>query len=181
MNTVTRLLMIVAILGFASVARADLGPPPVIDGKVKIAVDEEAKKPRLIIPNEALRPKRGGKEKIQFEGDETNLAPQNNNGWIIGGALALAFVSGGVWFVRKGASNKTLGLLAIGAIVVGMGAYAYADIPPFRPKGKEVKVPASVWEAGTDIEIVFDGKEITLVLDKKSFEKLKEAKLPEKK
>ena len=102
-------------LGLANSTRADLAPPlpqSKDSVKVKIELDENAKGPRLIVPNGVFTAPRG---RLRPDAPPKGELPQDNGDGIAqdegqprnqiliaGVALSLAFAFGGLWFIRRG-------------------------------------------------------------------------------
>lgn len=155
--------LLVAAFGLSlipSSARADLAPPvpPAKDVKFVVELDEKAKSPKLIVPQNLttvrVRPRPGGPgaappkagalppakdgnnlSYIEIESDdETPLTqPRNNNHLMIAGvALTLALGFGGVWLVRRqGRSGmRGLALLIAAGGTLAASTIVWANVPP---------------------------------------------------
>jgi hypothetical protein len=92
-------------------------------------------------------------------------------------ALTAAFVSGGLWMVRRGAGRTLIGLLVVSTFVAGAALlWADARVPfpnprPFTlpdvPKGTPIKLPASVeLNDKISLEILPAGDTIRLLVPK---------------
>jgi hypothetical protein len=164
-----------------SAARADLAPPIPAPKEVKfvIEVDESAKAPRLIVPQNlttvrirpAPNPKGGavppkvappikdGEESLTYLEFESTVEPATDNGrnpnhlMIAGVALTLAFGMGGVWLVRRNGRSATRGL----ALLVAAGAtlaastIVWANVPA-------PKLPSQPRKEIVLLPVAFDGK-----------------------
>lgn len=170
MKTLPRLLVFGLLLIGSSSTRADVRFDPPEKPKLRIVVDVEAKKPALLTPARL----EGIRDMAPFDKEESR-APQPQL-WIIGSALTLAFITGGIWLIRRGTSHKTLSLIVCAGLVATVGTMAYADIAiPKKPKPKEQTL---LYDGEFELSAKGD-KSWTLVLDPKTFEKIQKAKLPE--
>lgn len=146
-------LATVLLLGAMSELQADLGPPrpkPLPKGDLVIRVDNKVKEAQLIVPKKFLqKDKRGAWLSVPTVA--------------VGACLALAFVSGGLWLLRKGNVHKSVAtaLLLLGIGLAMTSTYAYADRAPPRPKNplltgipiaKDAKL--TVVEKGDSIQLV---------------------------
>jgi hypothetical protein len=194
------LIAVAAAFGLSmlpSSARADLAPPvpPVKDVKFVVEVDEKAKAPKLIVPQNLTtvrnRPRPGGapqKDKneqvnvIELESTETPIdpTPRNPNHLMIAGvALTLALGFGGVWLIRRqgkmGTRALAIMLAAGGSLAVTTLVWANAAPPPVKPPPAKERVLLPVaFNGNVSLEVVVGGDTIRLVLDKETYEKLKE-------
>lgn len=191
-----------------SSARADLAPPvpPVKDVKFVIEVDEKAKAPKLVVPQNLttvrIRPRPGGAappkalppgkddkggEQLSYieleSSDETlDVTPPTNRThlMIAGVALAIAFALGGLWFVvRRGKSaTRGLAILFTASLTLGASSLVWANVPPPKPPTpppvpERVVLPVA-FNGNVSLEVTVGGDTIRLVLDKATYEKLKE-------
>lgn len=200
----------IAVLGVylmpASV-RADLAPPvpPVKEVKFVVEVDEKAKAPKLIVPQNLTtvrvrpRPLPPGKDKngneqltyIEVEsGDEpaTQQPATNRTHMVITGvALALAISLGGLWLVTRHGKAASRGLAILIAVTATLGvtslvlANAAPPPPPPQPPRERMILPIA-FDGKVNLEVTVGGDTIRLVLDKETYDKLKEKpKEPERK
>jgi hypothetical protein len=182
--------------------RADLAPPvpPPKDVKFTVEVDENAKAPKLIVPqnltNVRFRPggPRGvpgaapppGKEPLavlEFE-DDANVAAEPD-GWnskhlmTAGVALTLSLGLGGVWLVRRQGrgSARGLALLVAAGTTLAASTLVWANAPPPKspppPARKEVVVLPMAFDGKVNLEVAQGGDTIRLVLDKATYEAVK--------
>lgn len=164
-----RLISLAAILIVtASVAFADIAPepgkkssrvkkPPVVDTTLAIMLDSKATEARLIIPASQLKQLRA--ELDLLDGGEDNTAALSTQGaftrtqTIVSGAfLSLAFIVGGIFFMRSGRTGRTVGAV-VAAAAVGSAAtviYANAGPPPENRSitGKIFSQSVQSWGAG---------------------------------
>ncbi|MCX7667090.1 MAG: hypothetical protein N2112_16275 [Gemmataceae bacterium] len=171
MKTLPRLLVFGLLLIGTSITRADVRFDPPEKPKLRIVVDLGAKKPALLTP---ARPE-GIRDVDPLDKKEESQTTRPRL-WIVGAALTLAFITGGIWLVRKGTSHKILSLIVCAGLVTTVGAIAYADIPV--PKKAKPKEQTLLFEGEFELSAKGD-KSWTLVLDPKTFEKIQKAKLPE--
>jgi len=198
------LLLVIGFgLALSRDARADI-PPPLPPAKhavtVKIEVDENAKGPKLIIPNQVFMPPRGRplpprnapKSELNQQGEtdtitEDSTQPKNSL-LVVGLALALSMAFGGMWLLKRNGkgSMRSFGvLIAVGAgLTIGAAVWANAPPPPLRERPAPnipVSYPTAL-EVKADVEFIYGAEPVRLILDKESYEKLKkgELKMPEK-
>jgi hypothetical protein len=191
-------IVLLAVLGFGlgltGKANADLAPPLPASKesvKVKIEMDENAKGPRLIVPNGVFQQPRGPRPKLerppQEEGEETaqeETQPRNHI-LIAGIALSLSLAFGGLWLMRRNgrSSTRAMSLLIVAGTALAIGAVVYANAPPPKNFGDRPPVnrpPASyptAWEGGTKVEFTFGQEPVRLILDKESYKKLMKGEL----
>jgi hypothetical protein len=204
-----------AVFGFGLIppsARADLAPPvpPVKEVKFVVEVDEKAKAPKIIVPQNLttvrLRPRpipgppkanppaKDDKEELTYLEVESDVAapteptPKNRDHLMIAGvALALSLGLGGLWLVRRQGRNATRGLALLiaagGTLGISTLVWANAPPPPIKPPpAKEVFVLPIAFDGKVNLEVTVGGDTIRLVLDKDTYDKLKEKpKEPERK
>lgn len=192
-------------------ARADLAPPvpPAKDVKFVVELDEKAKAPKLIVPQNLTTvrfrpgprpgaappppgavPPKGGEPltMLELEGDEpvAELAARDPNHLMIAGvALTLAFGLGGVWLVRRPgrASGRGLALLLAAGATLTAATVVWANAaPPPRPPAppKEKVVLPVAFDGKVNLEVVVGGDTIRLVLDKETYAAMKkDPKVPD--
>jgi hypothetical protein len=159
-------------------AQPGAGRPLPVKVKLVVKVDEKIKLPVLQVPiNLALGQQVGP--------DGQTLPPRGADAGrplgmptiIAGLALTLAFVSGGLWLVRRGSGRALAIFLVLSVSAVGAAAvWANAAPPPFRPRPpapparpalEELKLPAGI--ELTDkliLEPVAAGDHLTLIVPK---------------
>lgn len=129
------------ILCSLSTALADLVPPDKpkktksVDTSLVIRLDAEAKEARLVIPRDQLKQLRAQIDEVSGD-DETASATTGfgrTQTLVSGALLSLAFVFGGLWFVRTRPQNSRAvvtmaALLALGSIANLV--YGNAGPPP---------------------------------------------------
>jgi hypothetical protein len=109
--------------------------------------------------------------------EQPEPATNRNHLLIAGLALTLSLSFGGLWVMRRygRGSARALVLLAAGAVLAG-STVAWANIPP--PKKFEAPPVAALpiaFDGKVNLEIVLGGGDtIRLVLDKDTYEKMKE-------
>ncbi len=196
MRRLTLMAAVVLLCGVAEV-KANGGRPfpnpvlPVIvpgvrNAELVVEVDDKAKDTRLVIPANLLIAPQPRPGKVGADAGNLPLI-------VTGLALTCAFVSGGLWLVRRGRGRNVIGFLVVGAILVAGTSAALANVPAFRPPPppavKEnttpVKLPANVQLTGKVVlEIVPAGNKIRLVVPKAAVPKggkTDEVKQPETK
>jgi hypothetical protein len=164
--------------------------------KFVVEVDEKAKAPKLIVPQNLttvrIRPRPGKalppKDKdeqvnvIELESAEAPIepAPRNPNHLMIAGAaLALSLGFGGVWLIRRqgrmGSRALAIMLAAGGTLAISTLVWANAAPPPVMPPPvKEHVLLPVAFNGNVSLEVTVGGDTIRLVLDKETYEKLKE-------
>jgi len=137
------LILVAAAAGFADIPRPEKSPKngnkKSIETNMIIRLDSNAKEARLLIPRSQLKQLRAQLDEMD-DGDDNTAAVTNSVGrtqTIVSGMfLSLAFVFGGIWFVRSGkGSTRTGKALVISALLAGLGSaatfvYANAGPPP---------------------------------------------------
>jgi hypothetical protein len=191
MRRLTLLAGVVLLCGVAQV-NANGGRPPLIpvgpgvmlgsrNVEITVEVDEKAKDTRLVIPSNVLvmpQPLPG-----KLGADAGGLPPI-----VTGVALTCAFVSGGMWLVRRGRGRLLGGLLIAGLLVAGTSMVS-ANFGPIKPKPPVVKentvpvqLPANVQITGKLVlEIVPNGDKIRLIVPKTAVPKGEKIEKPEEK
>ena len=141
------LVLVASTSGFADIARPGQTPnrvpkpSPGISTTMSIRLDKNATEATLIIPKSQIKQLRAELEQIDNDADSTAAVTSSSSlsrtQTIVSGMfLSLAFVFGGMWFVRSGkASTKAGKALVVLAVVAGVGAagtlvYANAGPPP---------------------------------------------------
>lgn len=134
-----KLLLIAAVALISStVAFADIAKPgksPASNGKssiettLDIRLDSEAREARLIIPRSQIRQLRAELESLDDGSDNTAVAVATSGTSRIqtimsGLFLSLAFVFGGIWFVRSGRASSKTGKGAVAIVVISFVATA---------------------------------------------------------
>ncbi len=142
-----KLLLLTALALFTSTAAfADIAPPrpektpkpkPGVSTTMEIMMDKTAKEAKLIIPKSQIKQLRAELESLDDDSGNTAAVTGGSTRLqtIVSGAfLSLAFVFGGMWFVRSGkASTKGGKALAAAAILGGIGAattVVFANVGP---------------------------------------------------
>ncbi len=142
-----KLLLLTALALFTSTAAfADIAPPrpektpkpkPGVSTTMEIMMDKTAKEAKLIIPKSQIKQLRAELESLDDDNGNTAAVTGGSTRLqtIVSGAfLSLAFVFGGMWFVRSGkASTKGGKALAAAAILGGIGAattVVFANVGP---------------------------------------------------
>jgi hypothetical protein len=157
------LLSVLFLFGALSPAWGNGAPPPPRPAplpeaktvEVKVVIDERVTAPRFIIPKSMMA------EKKSASLETTTI--------VAGLALTLAFVSGGVWLVRRGKAR------AVAAVILTLSALTFgtttllADIakPPPPPAPVPVTLPADIMFTGkVEIEFVEKGDEVKVLVKK---------------
>ena len=142
-----KLLLLTALALFTSTAAfADIAPPrpektpkpkPGVSTTMEIMMDKTAKEAKLIIPKSQIKQLRAELESLDDDNGNTAAVTGGSTRLqtIVSGAfLSLAFVFGGMWFLRSGkASTKGGKALAAAAILGGIGAattVVFANVGP---------------------------------------------------
>jgi hypothetical protein len=135
-------LIVAMVLSVVSTGLANIADPSIagrsksLDTSLSIRIDKKATEAKLIIPRSQLRQLRAELEQIDGGGDEIAAPTQTvtRTQTIVSGALlSLAFVFGGMWFIRSGSQNSkpVIGaavLLTVGSIATFV--YGNAGPPP---------------------------------------------------
>lgn len=199
----SRIVLLAALgLGFAwtGASRADI-PPPLPKNKdsvkVKIEMDENAKGPRLIVPQGVFTAPRGRPKLPPANGPTGQLDLENGDGIaqeenpnqprnhvvIAGIALSLSLAFGGLWLMRRNGrgSTKAIALLIAAGATLTIGAIVYANAPapkfPDRPLARPPASYPTAWEGATRVEFTLGQEPIRLILDKESYKKLMKGEL----
>jgi hypothetical protein len=188
-------IVLLAVLGFGlgltGKASADLAPPlpPNKDSvKVKIEVDENAKGPRLVVPNGVFTAPRAPRPKFDRPKEQSDETAQEetqprNHILIAGIALSMSLAFGGLWLMRRNGrgSMRAMSLLIAAGITLAIGAIVYANAPPpIKDRLPVNRPPASyptAWEGGTKVEFTLGQEPVRLILDKESYKKLMKGEL----
>jgi hypothetical protein len=113
--------------------------PVVVNTELDIRLDAEAKEARLIIPRSQLAQLRAELERLDDGSDNTAAvtAPgdfSRTRTIVSGMFLSLAFIFGGIWFVRSGkAATATARTLVVFAVIAGLASaatFVYANAGP---------------------------------------------------
>ena len=114
---------------FADIAKPTKSPTtngkPSIETTLDIRLDANAKEARLIIPRSQIKQLRAELESLD-DGSETAVATGTSRVQTVmsGLFLSLAFVFGGIWFVRSGRAATRAGKGAVAILVVSFVATA---------------------------------------------------------
>lgn len=144
---VITLALAVSIPAFADIARPDKSPSRVPKPKevsststfMEIRLDKEAKEARLLLPRSQIKQLRAELEQLDNESDNAAAVISSRifsrTQTIVSGIfLSLAFVFGGIWFVRSGkAATKAGKFMVVLAAVAGIASaatFVYANVGP---------------------------------------------------
>jgi hypothetical protein len=135
---ITSLLLVGSITAFADIARPSKTPPQVrsIETNMSIRLDRDAKEARLLIPRSQIKALRAELEQMDDDtGNSLAVTGFGRTQTIVSGLfLSLAFVFGGIWFVRSGkTATKTGKSLVVLAVISGLGSaatFVYANVGP---------------------------------------------------
>ena len=187
-----RIFSLCAVLAVFSVAAfADVRPPvtpkpkdkKTVESDLTIRIDREAKEARLLIPKSHLKQFRAELELPDDSSNAAFLSFSRTQTIVSGLFLSLAFVFGGVWFVRRGKTNlKANKTLAAGAVLFLCGALAtavYANVgPPIEARSitskifnREVFTPYLFASGKIKVEVTDDDRFELVVPDKWDEEK----------
>ena len=162
----TTLLLLASVAGFADIARPDKTPGRVtkpqksIETSMIIRLEKDAKEARLIIPKSQVRQLRAALDDLDQENDSTTAAVggfSRTQTIVSGMFLSLAFVFGGIWFVRSGKSatktGKTFVILAVIAGISSAATFIYSNAgPPAEARsitGKMFSQSVHIYKFGT--------------------------------
>jgi hypothetical protein len=113
--------------------RAKKSKPPVVT-TMSIRLDRDATEAKLIIPKSQLKQLRAELDELESDDDNTASAGSSGTQTIVSGIfLSLAFVFGGIWFVRSGkatAPGKNFVALAALAGIASAATFVYANVGP---------------------------------------------------
>lgn len=142
-----RMILLIATLIFVTTAAfADIAPapgkspnrvkkPPVINTNLDITLDSKATEARLIIPASQLKQLRAELDLLD-SGDGNTAAVSSDSTFtrthtIISGVfLSLAFVFGGILFMRSGRNVRTVGAVMVAAALGSAATVIYANVGP---------------------------------------------------
>ncbi|MEO7538927.1 MAG: hypothetical protein ABIV21_02790 [Pyrinomonadaceae bacterium] len=139
------LSMLAATAVLADIARPDRSPSRTpkprkqIDTMMSIRLESSAKDARLIIPASQIKQLRAQLEQLDNDSDDTAALSTPNSfsrtqTVVSGMFLSLAFVFGGMWFVRSGTAmtrtGKSLIALAVTLGVASAATLVYANVGP---------------------------------------------------
>jgi hypothetical protein len=141
------MVLAVSIPAFADIARPDKSPSrvpkpketPGISTFMEIRLDKEAKEARLLIPRSQIKQLRAELEQLDTEPDNTAAVTSSGSfsrtQTIVSGIfLSLAFVFGGIWFVRSGktATKASKGMIVLAAVagIASAATLVYANVGP---------------------------------------------------
>lgn len=121
-------------------------------------------RPKLVIPQKFAT--------VDGKGLKAEIEPGGTRNLFAGIALSAAFVSGGIWLVRRGKAGKAL---LIVAILCGLLSVAVLlphvignEAAPPRPKAlTPIDIKGNSAELGMDLVIVAEGERIQLYLPKR--------------
>lgn len=137
-------VFLASTIAFADIARPDKSPnrvekpAPGISTTMEIKLDRDAKEAKLIIPKDQVKQLRAELERLENGGDNVAAIATNDisrTQTIVSGLfLSLAFVFGGMWFVRSGkATTKTGKMFVILAAIAGVSSaatFVFANVGP---------------------------------------------------
>lgn len=140
------ILLVVTLILVTTAAFADIAPapgkspnrvkkPPVVNTNLDITLDSKATEARLIIPASQLKQLRA--ELDLLDGGDSNTAAVSTDATftrtqtIVSGIfLSLAFVFGGIFFVRSGRNVRTVGAVVVAAAIGSAATVIYANVGP---------------------------------------------------
>ena len=111
-----------------------------LDGNLEIRLDRNATEAKLIIPRSQLRQLRAELEELDTDSGNTASAAFTRTQTIVSGLfLSLAFVFGGVWFMRSrsGKAGKTIAAAALLFMLGAAGSVALANVGP-PPENRKI-------------------------------------------
>lgn len=156
---------LVGLFCFVGISKANRAPTPrpaAPKPSLRVEVDPKAKNPRLIIPSNALRRAPlggfGAPPPADSRGGLSSLSTV-----VVGACLTMAFVCGGLWFMRRG-NNGAIAALLVSIAFLGIGgATLYGDIAIPRPR-PEKKFPGINVAKQVDVIVTRRGTEIRLIV-----------------
>ena len=131
---------------------------------VSLTYQLDLPRPKLVVPQKFAS--------IDGKGFKAEAEPGGPRNLFAGLALSAAFVSGGIWLVRRGKAGKAFLAVAIissllGAAVMLPHVIGNEAAPP-RPKAlTPIEIKGNTAELGMDIVIVAEGDRIQLFLPKR--------------
>lgn len=176
-------LAVAALLGWTvGSLRADLAPPKPVVGKPApfvIEVDEKAKEPRLIVP-EDLIPGLRADVGLENEGRRAGIGDLPGRTLVAGLALALAVAFGGLWVVRSRfqPGSRYLAGAVVALVALGAGTalvLANAAPPPPPPRPGQVELPVA-FRGKVVLEKHARGNSIRLIVNSDTLKKMTEEK-----
>ena len=140
-------LFLALMISFASAVLADVPrpdkpkkPAKSIDTSLSIRIDRDAKEARLIIPRDQVMQLRAQLDQIDGGDNGTVAASFSSMQTIVSGTLlSLAFVLGGMWFVRNGQRHSKAVIAT--AIVLTCGSIATLVYGNAGPPSSVTTVP----------------------------------------
>jgi hypothetical protein len=164
------LAAVLVVLVGAAVAHANKRavPPPVPkpasggtqEVKLVVAVDDTVKVPRLLVPRSLLTAEK-----------KTADAGSRVPTMMAGIALTAAFVSGGLWLVRRSGNRKVAGVVLMLSVATFGASALYADRVPGRPpvhRPTTLPLPAGVaLPEKLTLEIAEKGDAVKLIISSK--------------
>ena len=136
MKTTFSILLLLTALSSAAVANiADpsLGKSKSIDTTLSISIDGKVKEAKLIIPRSQLRQLRAELETLDGGSDiaAAGLTFSGTQTIVSGVLLSLAFMFGGLWFVRSGSKHVRAAVAGSGILVlVSVATMVYGNAGP---------------------------------------------------
>lgn len=136
------MLLLASIAAFADIARPGKAPSrvekpkPGIATSMTIRLDRNATEAKLIIPKSQIKQLRAELEQMDGDSDNTAAAGtfSRTQAIVSGIFLSLAFVFGGIWFVRSGKAATKMGkAFVIITVIAGIGSaatFVYANVGP---------------------------------------------------
>jgi hypothetical protein len=159
MRWTATLAALAAGLWLSGRAAADIALPVVKKtATVTIEVDEKAKGTKVLVPSSAITERRrpGPPGRGALDGLTLPTA-------VAGCCLALSLGAGGVWLARRGSTGRgTVAVVLVGSLVLGSGAFLWANVPPF-PKPAPATT-TTLYEGEAAVEAFTNDAAIRVVL-----------------
>ena len=138
------LAMALMTLVASIVVLADLAPPERPSGRTEkpqglvaahmtIKLDRSATEARLVIPKSQVRQLRAELDAIDEPGNYAYAGFQKTQMIVAGTLMSLAFIFGGMWFIRKDKSHTSNGKIAAAIALASLGSMAtlvYGNVGP---------------------------------------------------
>lgn len=165
-----------ATAALADIAKRDEPKQKSVDSTLMIRIDKDAKEARLVVPRNQLRALRAELE--QLDGGQLEPIPaftvSKLQTVVAGGLMSLAFVFGGVWYVRKGSGGIAGRALGIGAVMLAGGALTTLVFANYGPPAEARSITGKLFSqyvhqykfatGKIKLETADDGENVVLIV-----------------